>query len=68
MQKINKTKNNNTSESPALPGEPLSITQFKKWISDAENAPSISLNEAKSIWEKKKKHLGKPTKASCWLL
>ena len=48
--------------SPALPGKPLSITQFKKWISDAENAPSVSLNEAKAIWAKKQKQFEKLTK------
>jgi len=46
-------------DSPALPGKPLSITQFKKWISDAENAPSVSLNEAKAIWAKRQKQLEK---------
>ena len=44
-------------ESLSLPGKPISITAFKKWIKDAENVETISLNEAKKRWANKKKKL-----------
>lgn len=48
--------------SPALPGKEMDLPAFEAWISDAENAPSVSLKEAKSKWTTRKKQLQKPTK------
>jgi hypothetical protein len=47
--------------SPALPGNPLSLEAFKNWITNAEDAPAISLNDAKKEWESKRKKLIKLT-------
>lgn len=44
-------------DSPSLPGQPMSISAFKKWIEIAENSKTISLDEAKAQWAKKKKQL-----------
>lgn len=41
--------------SPSLTGKAKELTAFEAWISDAENAPSLTLKEAKSIWASKKK-------------
>jgi len=38
-------------------GEILDLTEFGNWISEAEQTPTLSLNEAKSKWESKKKQL-----------
>ncbi|OFX21065.1 MAG: hypothetical protein A2033_10610 [Bacteroidetes bacterium GWA2_31_9] len=35
----------------SLSGDSLSISEFKKWINDAENAEFISLSDAKNKWE-----------------
>lgn len=43
--------------SPALPGKPMSIEAFKSWISEAEAAPTISLEEFKAQWATRKKQL-----------
>ncbi|HTR31729.1 MAG TPA: hypothetical protein VMH27_20795 [Puia sp.] len=48
--------------SPSLPGKAMDLPAFEAWISDAENAPSLSLKEAKSKWASKKKQLQKITK------
>jgi hypothetical protein len=48
--------------SPSLPGKEMDLPAFEAWISDAENAPSVSLKEAKSRWATKKKQLQKITK------
>jgi hypothetical protein len=45
------------TETPALPGGPLSIGAFKKWIKDAEIAPTISLDEANERWANKRRQL-----------
>jgi hypothetical protein len=47
--------------SPALPGKEMDLPAFETWISDAENAPTVSLKEAKSRWTVKKKQLQRPT-------
>lgn len=44
-------------DSPALPGAPLSIEAFKRWITNAERKETVDLKEAKSRWEGKKKQL-----------
>ena len=49
-------------DSPALPGTPLTLKAFKNWISDAEKAPTISLNDAKKEWESKRMKLAELTR------
>lgn len=49
-------------DSPALPGEQMSLKAFKDWIARSEEAPTVSLKEAKSQWTNKKKQLQKLTK------
>jgi len=46
-------------DSFALPGDPVSILDFKKWIKDAENMTAVSLSDAKTKWEQKRKQLEK---------
>jgi hypothetical protein len=46
-------------DSPALPGVQLNLKAFKNWISDAENAPTVDLKEAKAKWASKRKQLQK---------
>jgi predicted ATP-grasp superfamily ATP-dependent carboligase len=41
----------------ALPGDPISEDDFKKWIEYAENSPTVSITEAKQKWDKQKKKL-----------
>ena len=41
----------------ALPGNPVSIDDFREWVRNAENSPAVSLTEAKEIWEAKKTEL-----------
>lgn len=49
-------------DSPAFAGGPMSLKAFKNWIAKSEEAPSLSLKEAKSQWANKKKQLQKLTK------
>jgi len=44
-------------DSPALPGQPLSLKAFKDWVASAEAAPSVSLKAAKSQWAQQRKQL-----------
>lgn len=44
-------------DSPALPGQPLSLKAFKDWVASAEAAPSVSLKAAQSQWAKQRKQL-----------
>lgn len=46
----------------ALPGDPVSIKDFRKWIENAEDAPTISLIQAKKQWQAQKKKLRHFTK------
>ena len=48
---------NSNIHSPALPGTPLSLNEFKKWIINAEQTPAVSLNHAKEKWASKRKQL-----------
>jgi hypothetical protein len=48
---------NNHIDSPALPGQALSLHAFKQWIGAAENSPTIDLKEAKAKWVTKRKQL-----------
>ncbi|MGF1584183.1 MAG: hypothetical protein ACFCUM_02600 [Bacteroidales bacterium] len=43
----------------ALPGEPISEEDFKKWVEYAEDSPTVSLSEAKQRWATQKKKLQK---------
>jgi hypothetical protein len=43
--------------SPALPGRPLSLSAFRKWIAEAEAAPTVSLEEVERLWKAEKKKL-----------
>jgi hypothetical protein len=54
---FNRTVKNERHSSPALPGKPLTIAEFKAWIAAAEKGGSISLEEAKAIWQEKKRKL-----------
>ncbi len=51
-------KEDHTS-SLALPGSPISDSEFKNWIAQAEKGPTISLDESKSKWALKRKQLQK---------
>ena len=46
-----------TYNSPALPGSPMSMKEFKNWIKEAEAAPTISLEDFKAQWAEKKKKI-----------
>lgn len=43
----------------ALPGEPVSEEDFRKWVEYAEASPTVSLDEAKQRWATQKKKLQK---------
>lgn len=43
----------------ALPGEPLSVEEFKNWVEYAEDSPSVNLSEAKQRWATQKEKLRK---------
>jgi hypothetical protein len=44
-------------EAPSLPGDPLSLAEFRRWIKDAEKAPTVSLSQAKEKWASKRLQL-----------
>jgi hypothetical protein len=48
--------------SPALPGKPLNLKEFKDWITEAETSATIDLKDAKKIWAGKRKQLQKLTR------
>jgi hypothetical protein len=50
------------TDSPALPGNALGMDAFRNWISEADDSPTITLQEAKAKWAHKKKQLLKLTK------
>jgi hypothetical protein len=50
------------TDSAALPGEQMSLTNFKNWIVASENAKTIDLKKAKTRWTIKKSQLEKLTK------
>jgi len=43
----------------SLPGEPISVEDFRKWVEYAQNSPTVSLTEAKQRWAEQKKKLQK---------
>jgi hypothetical protein len=49
-------------DSPALPGAQMSLKAFKDWIAKSEEAPTVSLQDAKSKWAEKRKQLQKLTR------
>ncbi len=61
LNKVIRIVNEPETSSYALPGDPVSINDFKKWIDAAEHSPIISLSDAKNKWEQKKKQLQKLT-------
>ncbi|MBN1340147.1 MAG: hypothetical protein JXA03_12535 [Bacteroidales bacterium] len=51
---------NGPASSYALPGDPVSVEDFRKWVEHAENTPTISLTQAKKQWQAQKKKLQQP--------
>jgi hypothetical protein len=51
---VNESK---TGSSYALPGKPVSLEDFRKWVEYAENTHSISLTQAKKRWQAQRKKL-----------
>lgn len=51
----------NEPDSPlyALPGDPISEEDFRNWVENAENSPTISLTEARQQWFEQKERLKK---------
>lgn len=49
-------------DTPALPGEPMSLSAFKKWIHTAEQSEIVTLEDALGKWQKKKNILKKNIK------
>lgn len=45
------------ASSYALPGDPVSVEDFRKWVTQAENTPTISIIQAKKQWQARKKKL-----------
>ncbi len=43
----------------SLPGKPISVEDFKKWVEYAENSPTVSLTEANQRWAGQKEKLRK---------
>ncbi len=41
----------------AVPGEPIEKEDFIKWVKYAENSPTVTLNEAREIWNIQKENL-----------
>lgn len=41
----------------ALPGDTVSVEDFRKWVTHEENTPTISLTQAKKQWQARKKKL-----------
>ena len=59
LNKILTIAKESSVDSLALPGDSVSILDFKKWIKDAENMTAVSLSDAKTKWEQKRKQLEK---------
>ena len=43
----------------SLPGEPISVEDFRKWVEYTENSPTVSITEGKHRWAEQKKKLKK---------
>jgi hypothetical protein len=50
------------TDEPSLPGNPLTLPTFKQWVADAENAPAVSLIDAKEQWAQKREQLQRLTR------
>lgn len=61
-RKAIKVIDNVSLDSPSVPGKPLSLKAFKSWIMESEEAPTVSLKEAKFQWKSKMKRLQRLTK------
>ncbi len=48
--------------SPSIPGATLSLTTFKSWIANAEDASAVDIKQAKRKWANKRKQLTKLTR------
>lgn len=48
---------NNHIDSPALPGQAMSLSAFRKWIGASEQTPTVELKAAKAKWADKRKQL-----------
>jgi len=46
-----------TGSSYALSGDPVSLEDFRQWITQAENTAYISITQAKKQWQARKKKL-----------
>jgi hypothetical protein len=46
-----------TVSSYAIPGDPASMEDFRKWVTHAENTPTVSITQAKKQWQSRKKKL-----------
>lgn len=53
---------NTKFDSPAFPGQPMSLRAFQKWIHSAEDSSTVTLKEAKGKWANKRKQLQKFTR------
>ncbi len=45
------------SNSPSLPGKPLSVEEFQNWVAQRENGLTVSLQQAKAVWTKQRSQL-----------
>ena len=45
------------AESYSLAGTQMDVKEFKQWVEQAEDMPVVSLTDAKTKWEQKKKQL-----------
>ena len=45
------------TSSYSLPGDPMSVEDFRKWIYLSEHTPTVSLTQAKQQWQARKKKL-----------
>lgn len=43
----------------ALQGKPMNLGNFRNWVDNAENTPTVSLTEAKQKWKSQKEKLQK---------
>jgi hypothetical protein len=50
---------NNELDLPVFTGKQFSLVEFRNWVNNAEQSPSISIDEAKEIWKTKRSRLQK---------
>lgn len=56
-QLIRIVNENEVASSYSLPGDPMSVEDFRRWIDLAEHTPTIGLTQAKQQWQVRKKKL-----------